>query len=184
MNASSPKSRGLALGFVFGILFGFLLQKGGVGKYHVLMGPLLLEDWTVVKVMGTAILVGMVGIHALHRARRVELHLKPARLGANILGGLVFGAGFGLSAYCPGTNLTALGQGNWDALPVAAGLIAGSYLYAEFSAVLGRTVEKWGTLEERTLPGAMGLPTGAFVLGFAAVLVAVLVALGVSASTS
>ena len=55
----------LLLGLVFGIAFGFLLQKGGVGKYHVLIGVLLLRDFTVMKVMLSAILVGMVGIYAL-----------------------------------------------------------------------------------------------------------------------
>ena len=55
----------LALGLVFGVIFGFLLQKGGVAKYHILLGVLLLEDFTVVKVMLTAIIVGCVGIFAL-----------------------------------------------------------------------------------------------------------------------
>src|SRR5688572_24884229 len=36
---------------IFGLAFGFLLQKGGVAKYHVLIGALLLEDWTVAKVI-------------------------------------------------------------------------------------------------------------------------------------
>ena len=92
----------LALGLVFGIVFGFLLQKGGVAKYHILIGVLLLEDFTVIKVMLSAIIVGMVGIFAMHRLGMVELHLKPTRYAANVLGGLVFGVGFALIGYCPG----------------------------------------------------------------------------------
>ena len=38
----------LALGLLFGLAFGFLLQKGGVAKYHILIGVLLLEDFTVI----------------------------------------------------------------------------------------------------------------------------------------
>lgn len=142
----------LALGLLFGIAFGFLLQKGGVAKYHVLIGVLLLEDFTVVKVMLTAIVVGMVGIFTLNAFGLVKLHVKPTKLAANILGGLVFGVGFALLAYCPGTGAAALGQGNYDAIAGVLGLMLGSYLFAEASGLLGRTVEKWGDKGKLTLP--------------------------------
>lgn len=102
----------LLLGVLFGVIFGFLLQKGGVAKYHVLLGALLLEDFTVMKVMLTAIIVGSVGIFSLHAFGLVKLDIKPTRYAANIIGGLLFGVGFGLLAYCPGTGAAALGQGN------------------------------------------------------------------------
>ncbi|MFP3904908.1 MAG: YeeE/YedE family protein, partial [Armatimonadota bacterium] len=59
------QSSQLLLGFVTGIVFGFLLQKGGVADYNVILDQLLLRDFTVVKIMLTAIVVGMVGIHAM-----------------------------------------------------------------------------------------------------------------------
>ena len=167
----------LVLGLVFGIVFGFLLQKGGVAKYHILMGVLLLEDFTVIKVMLAAIIVGMVGILAMHRLRLVELHLKPTRYAANVLGGLLFGVGFALIGYCPGTGAAALGQGNYDALGGVLGLMAGSYLYAEASARLSRSVEKWGNRGKLTLPELVGAPTIAFVLVFAPLLALALFAI-------
>ena len=97
----------LILGFLFGIVFGFLLQKGGVAKYHILLGVLLLEDFTVIKVMLSAIIVGMLGIFTLHGLGLVELHIKPTRYAANIFGGLLFGVGFALIGYCPGTGTAA-----------------------------------------------------------------------------
>ena len=142
----------LALGLLFGIAFGFLLQKGGVAKYHVLIGVLLLEDFTVVKVMLSAIVVGMVGIFALHAFGLVKLHVKPTRYAANILGGLLFGVGFALLGYCPGTGAAALGQGNFDAIAGVLGLMVGSYLFAEASGLLGRTVLKWGDRGKLMLP--------------------------------
>lgn len=165
----------LALGLVFGIVFGFLLQKGGVAKYHVLMGQLLLRDWTVIKVMGTAILVGMLGVFALNAAGKVELQIKPLRLGANIIGGLLFGAGFGLSAYCPGTNIAALGQGNLDALAVAAGLVVGSYIFALLSGRPAETLNSWGNVGKLTLPEVLRVRRTIFIPIFAVVLVAFLV---------
>ena len=175
---STPPGAQPLAGLIFGIIFGFLLQKGGVGKYHILIGQLLLRDWTVVKVMGPAVLVGMCGIFALHARGLMQLHVKPAKVGAGIIGGLIFGAGFGLSGYCPGTNATALGQGNFDALFVGLGLMAGSYLFAECSGVLKGTVEKWGDRGPLTLPEALHVPRGAFVALLALLLTAGLIALG------
>jgi uncharacterized membrane protein YedE/YeeE len=166
---STPVNQ-LALGLLFGVAFGFLLQKGGVAKYHVLLGVLLLEDLTVIKVMLSAIVVGMLGVLTMAHLGLVELHLKPTRYAANILGGLVFGVGFALLGYCPGTGAAALGQGNFDAIGAVLGLIVGSYLYAEASGSLSRNIEKWGDRGELTLPELFGIKSAAFVAVFAPLL--------------
>ncbi|MGV3661376.1 MAG: DUF6691 family protein [Prosthecobacter sp.] len=159
---------------LFGLAFGFLLQKGGVGKYNVLLGQLLLQDFTVVKVMMTAVLVGMVGVFILHHYAKVNLHLQPTRIAAQALGGLIFGVGFALIAYCPGTGAVALGQGSWDVLFGMAGLIAGSYLFAELSAWLKQTVETWGDKGKVILPDLLHVPRAVFVPAFALLLLAFL----------
>lgn len=141
----------LLLGLLFGLIFGFLLQKGGVAKYHVLIGQLLLEDFTVLKVMLSAVLVGALGIYGMHRAGMVEMHIKPTRYASNIIGGLVFGVGFALSAYCPGTGAAAVGQGNYDAWVMMLGMVGGSYLFAEMSAWISRHVDTIGDRGEITL---------------------------------
>lgn len=177
--ARSPAGSGrrLAGATLFGLAFGFLLQKGGVGHYHILVGQLLLQDFTVVKVMLTAIVVGMAGVLTLHHFAKVNLHLKPTRIGANVLGGLIFGAGFALIGYCPGTVAVALGQGNYDGLFAMAGLVAGSFLYAEFSRSLQATVGKWGDRGKLQLPEALHVPRVVFLPLFALVLIGVLVGL-------
>jgi uncharacterized protein len=165
--AAAPQ---LMAGVLFGLAFGFLLQKGGVGKFNVLVGQLLLQDFTVAKVMLTAIVVGMTGIFTLHHFGKVNLHLKPTRIGASVLGGLLFGAGFALLGYCPGTVAVALGQGSWDALFGMAGLVAGSWVFAELSGWTKRTVEKWADLGKILLPDLLRIPRGVFVPGFALLL--------------
>ena len=170
--AAAPK---LVAGMIFGFAFGFLLQKGGVGKFNILIGQLLLQDWTVAKIMLTAIIVGMIGVFALHHFAKVNLHIKPTRIGSNIIGGLLFGVGFALIGYCPGTAAAALGQGSWDAIFAMGGLVAGSWIFAELSAHLKRTVEKWGDLGNVLLPDLLHMPRGAFVTGFAGLLSALLV---------
>ena len=172
---SVAPGRALLLGLIFGVVFGFLLQKGGVAKYHVLVGQLLLADFTVVKVMLSAVVVGMIGIHLLHRMGLVETHIKPTRIASNIVGGLLFGCGFALSAYCPGTGAAALGQGNLDALAMIVGMVGGSYLFAEFSAWIGRTIDPIGDKGKLTLYDWLPWNRSVIVAGSATLLVVVLV---------
>lgn len=167
----------VVLAIVFGLIFGFLLQKGGVAKYHVLIGSLLLQDFTVFKVMISAILVGMIGLFALQRQGKIELRIKPTRYGAVIIGGLIFGAGFALNGYCPGTGAAALGQGNLDALFMIAGTIAGSWLYAESSEFLKNTIEKWGDRGKLLVPGVLGINRGVAIVIAAVLLSGFLVVL-------
>ena len=164
-------------GIVFGFIFGFLLQKGGVGTYHILIGQLLFQDWTVVKIMATAIAVGTVGVFTLHHFEKVNLHIKPTKLGSNFIGGLVFGVGFALLGYCPGTAAAAVGQGSWDALFGMVGLVAGSWIYAEMSGTIKKTIEQWGDLGKRTLSDVLGVPRGAMVVAVAVILAGLLVAI-------
>ena len=175
--ATSAAASKLLVAALFGLAFGFLLQKGGVGKFNVLIGQLLLQDFTVAKVMLTAIIVGMIGVFTMHHFGKVNLHLKPTRIGANVIGGLLFGAGFGLLGYCPGTIAVALGQGSWDALFGIAGLIAGSWIFAELSGWSKRTIEKWGDLGEVLLPNLLRVPRGVFMVILAVLLIVGLFAL-------
>ncbi|TWU51247.1 YeeE/YedE thiosulfate transporter family protein [Rubripirellula reticaptiva] len=167
----------LILGLAFGVIFGFLLQKGGVAKYHVLIGQLLLTDYTVVKVMLSAVIVGSVGIHFMQRAGLIEMHIKPTRYASNIIGGLLFGIGFAFSAYCPGTGAAALGQGNLDAIAMVIGMIGGSYMFAEMSGWIGRCIDPIGDRGKLTLHDILPMNRTTVVIGFAAIFSSVLVAI-------
>lgn len=167
----------LALALLFGMIFGFLLQKGGVAKFDILVGVLLLENFVVVQVMLSAIIVGMIGVYALKRIGVLELQIKETTYGANIIGGLIFGIGFGLIAYCPGTDAAAAGQGNLDAIVGIVGMVCGSYLFALASKLTSRTVSSWGRRGKITLADLVGLSPGTLIAIAAPVLVAVLVLL-------
>ena len=175
--AKEQQGSRLIQGLVFGIAFGFLLQKGGVAQYDILLGSLLLQDFTVFKVMLSAILVGMIGIFTMRHFGLVKLHPKPMKLGENVIGGLVFGAGFALSGYCPGTGAAAVGQGNYDALFAMFGIVAGSYLYAEVSGFTSRTIGKWGDRGKLMIPDIVPAPRPVVIAGVAAMMGVVLVLL-------
>ena len=142
----------LAAGLGIGIGFGFLLQRGGVTRYEVVIGQLLLRDFTVVKIMLTAILTGMFGVHALRAAGLATFSKKPGSVGSTVIGGLIFGAGFALLGYCPGTMIGAVGQGSVDALFGIAGMLIGTAVYAAAFPALSRSVLKVGDFGQITLP--------------------------------
>jgi uncharacterized protein len=167
----------LALALFFGLIFGFLLQKGGVAKFDILIGVLLLENFVVVQVMLAAIIVGMLGAYLLEKAGVLEPHIKETVYGSNILGGLMFGVGFGLIAYCPGTDAAAVGQGNLDAIVGVLGMVAGSYLFALASRFTGGTITKWGQRGKITLADLAGVSRGKLILFAVPALVGVLVVL-------
>ncbi len=148
------KSRSpLLWGLAFGIAFGFLLQKGGVTKYDVIIGQLLLTDFTVVKIMLSAVVVGMIGIHAMKALGWVELTPKSGSAGMNVIGGLIFGAGFGVLGYCPGTIAGAIGNGALDALVGGlAGIIIGSGIFAALYPGLRRGILMKGDYGDLTFP--------------------------------
>jgi len=159
----------LIYGMITGILFGFLLQKGRVLRYDKQLGALRLMDMTIVKFMFSSVLVGMVGVYLLADLGLARLSIKPTVLGANIIGGLLFGAGWGLFGYCPGTAVGAVGEGRWDALWGILGMLCGAALFAEAYPALKSTVMTWGALGKLTLPQVLGvnrwIVIGALVVG-------------------
>jgi len=147
----------LVYGLVTGTIFGFLLQKVRVIRYDKQIAALRLMDMTIVKFMFTSILVAMVGVYLLKDLGIVKLSLKPTVLGGNIIGGLIFGIGWGLLGYCPGTQLGALGEGRWDSIWGLIGMLVGAGIFAEMFPFLNNTVLKWGDLGKITIPQVLGI---------------------------
>lgn len=143
----------LAWGLAFGIVFGFLLHKGGATKYDVIIGQLLLTDFTVVKIMLSAVLTGMIGIHAMKTLGWVELYPKSGSVGKSVVGGLIFGIGFAVLGYCPGTIAGAIGNGYLDALVGGlAGILIGAGLFAALYPRLSQGILSKGDFGDVTLP--------------------------------
>lgn len=147
----------LLYGLITGILFGFFLQKGRVIRYDKQIGALLLKDMTIVKFMLSHIAVAMVGVYFLYDMGVVKLALKPMIMGSVVIGGLIFGLGWGLLGYCPGTSLGALGEGRWDSVWGIAGMLVGAGIYAEAYPYLQKTVLTWGNYGKITIPQVLGV---------------------------
>ena len=160
----------IALGL--GVGFGFALERAGFGSARKLTAVFYLHDMAVLKVMFSAIVTAMAGLFVLSAAGVLDfgaLYVEPTNVAAALVGGLLFGAGFIVGGYCPGTSVAAAAIGRLDAWLFALGMLAGVWAYAEFTPQL----EGWiraGQVGELTLPSATGIRMGWWVLLFVALL--------------
>ncbi|MGM0419811.1 MAG: YeeE/YedE thiosulfate transporter family protein [Bacillota bacterium] len=168
------KSR-LLKGLLTGVIFGFLLQRGGVTQFNVLVGQLMLDDYTVAKIIITAIITGMIGVYFLSDLKLIKLKPKSGSLRRAIPGGLIFGAGFAFLGYCPGTIAGAIGQGSVDALVAGlTGIVTGSFLFAAFYERFGEQLEK-NKFKEDTIPEYFQINQWYVIIGAVIILIGLLV---------
>ena len=147
----------MALGLLTGIGFGFLLQKGQAAKYRVIIGQLLLKDWTAFKIMLVAALTGAIGVYALRAADVTYLDIWPFQPAAMLMGAALFGIGIAVLGYCPGTGMAGAGEGSRDAAVGVLGMLAGAGVLVVGYNVLepvGLALGDWGKL---TLPALLGI---------------------------
>lgn len=148
--------RNLFYGLGFGIVFGFLLHKGGATKYDVIVGQLLLIDYTVLKIMFSAVATGMIGVYAMKSMGWVKLSIKSGSVGMNVLGASIFGVGFAVLGYCPGTIAGAVGNGYLDAITGGlAGIVLGTWIFAIMYPRLRDGILNKGDFGDITFPSLL-----------------------------
>ncbi|MFA5100737.1 MAG: DUF6691 family protein, partial [Candidatus Omnitrophota bacterium] len=91
-------------------------------------------------------------IYVLKDFGAVKLSLKPAILGAVMIGGFVFGAGWALVGYCPATSMGALGEGRVDAFWGIAGMVLGAGIFSHVYPLLKKTILTWGDFGKISIP--------------------------------
>lgn len=145
------------IGLITGILFGFFLQKGEALRFERQVGFLRLIDMTIFKILMTAIMVGMVGIYLFKDLGVIALSPKSTSLGAQIIGGLLFGIGWAIVGYCPGTSVGAVGEGRWHAIWAIIGMLIGAAIFAEVYPALKPNIISWGSYGKVTIPEVLGI---------------------------
>ena len=133
---------GVVSGLLCGVLFGYVLENSGFGSPHKLTAQFRLHDWSVFKVMFTAIVVAALGLYLLRLAGFLNadaVFVPPSLLLAAALGGVFVGAGFAIGGYCPGTSVVGVFSGRVDAIVFVLGLLVGT---VGFASIYGPAVEK------------------------------------------
>ena len=162
--------QGLAIAIAIGVIFGWFLERGGLGNARKLAGQFYLTDMTVLKVMFSAIITAMLGLFWLAWAGALDLsrvHVPETFILPQILGGVVFGAGFVLAGLCPGTSCVSAATGRRDGIAVLVGMLAGVFLFAEMFPLL-RDLYESTSRGHLTLPQALGISHGATVFAVVA----------------
>jgi 3-mercaptopyruvate sulfurtransferase SseA len=162
------------LALLVGVGFGFALERAGFSSSRRLAGVFYFTDMAVVKVMFTALITAMLGLSYLVGFGWIQfdqIFLMPTIYGAQIVGGLLFGVGFVMGSWCPGTAAVGLAAGRIDALVFLLGVVGGSILFNEsFSVILPLyTAGDYGT---QMAYDTVGLSRNWFILVFTLVAVA------------
>lgn len=168
---------GVVSGLVCGFLFGFVLENAGFGSPAKLTAQFQLRDWSVLKVMFTAIVVAAFGLYALKVAGVMHadaVFVPTSLLMASAIGGALVGAGFAVGGYCPGTSVVGLFSGRVDALVFLIGLLLGTVVFAGLYGPAVETVmAMWELDAGDTMVDAFGIPEVAMLTILAVALVAV-----------
>ena len=145
---------------LMGAVFGYLLQQGKVTSCNVIENQFRLRDFTVLKVMGTAIVVGGIGVLLLVDTGSTKYYVKDANMLAVALGAALFGVGMVVYGYCPGTALGAIASGSVHAAVGAFGMIVGAILYALSFDWVKAHILNVRALGKVRLPDITGVPDG------------------------
>lgn len=168
---------GVISGLVCGVLFGFVLENAGFGSPAKLTAQFQLRDWSVFKVMFTAIVVAAFGLYGLKQMGLLQadsVFVPTALIMASAVGGALVGAGFAVGGYCPGTSVVGLFSGRLDALVFLIGLLLGTVAFAGFyGPVIEAIMGMWEIEAGDSMTDAFGIPEIAMLGILAAALVAV-----------
>jgi uncharacterized protein len=149
-------STGLFLGLavVLGFFFGFFLERAGFSSASKLTAQFYFRDFSVLKVMFTAIVIAMLGIAYLSLIGWLDMSqvfIPPTFIWPQLVGGLLLGAGFIVGGYCPGTSVAAAAVGKLDALFFIIGIFIGIFIF-------GAGVPHFEVFNDSGSLGALTLP--------------------------
>jgi uncharacterized protein len=115
-----------------GFGFGWVLERAGFGRSDNLASIFYGRDFRVLRVMFSAIVTAMLGLYLLDGAGVMPLAsigILDTYLVAQLVGGLLLGAGFIVGGWCPGTSIVGAVSGKIDAVLFIGGLVIGSTLF-------------------------------------------------------
>jgi uncharacterized membrane protein YedE/YeeE len=161
----------LLYGLLVGIAMGWLLQRVRASSPAMIANALRLRNIAIIKFMALTIAVGSVVVYLLSFAVPMHFDIKPAYVLGVLVGGLIFGVGFAVGGYCPGTCVVGAGEGRKDALFAIGGGVVGALLFTALYAALEPILIKPLNFGKITLADLLHLPAIVVAVGLAAILV-------------
>jgi hypothetical protein len=171
--AMSSVATGIISGLLMGVIFGFALEKSRVFEPGVIVGQMQLRNFIMLKVFFAAVATGALVLAFLNGFGLVKLQPKPTLYAADIVGGLILGAGISLAGACPGTTLAQIGVGYRDAIFTLVGGLFGAVAFTYAEPWLSKTLI--GTGPKLIFTDLAGIPYWQGALALAAAIVVILV---------
>lgn len=118
------------LGLFSGIAFGFVIQRIGATDANRMARAHLMIDPDIPQFMLLAVGLSAIGLYGLSLSDVGRTVILPTSIVATGLAAVIFGVGWGLAGYCPGTTWAAAGEGRMDAVFALLGGLAGTLVFA------------------------------------------------------
>lgn len=115
---------------IYGVIFSIILIKVEAISWFRIQEMFYFQSFHMYGVLLSGILVAMIGVQLIKKFSSIELKSKPLQVKANILGGLSFGIGWGITGACTGPIYSMIGLTIWPALMVLIGALLGTFIYA------------------------------------------------------
>jgi uncharacterized membrane protein YedE/YeeE len=160
----------LIYALLVGVAMGALIQRAGASSPRMILASLRLRDLSIIKFMATTIAVGTVLVYLMSLRFPMHFDIKPTYVVGVGLGGLIFGAGFALAGYCPGTCVVGMGEGRRDALIAFLGGVVGALVFTLVYTLIEGSLIKPLNYGKITLADLLHLPSMVAAVGLAAVL--------------
>ena len=122
--------------FIVGVVFGIVLTKAEAVSWYRIYEMFIFQSFHMYGIIATAILVGVCGIKFIKsteiqgfKGAEIDIQDKDFSISRYIIGGTMFGLGWGLVGCCPGPIFILIGNGVLSILVVLIGALLGTYLY-------------------------------------------------------
>ncbi len=120
-----------------GVMFGFVLVKSEAASWYRIQEMFHFQSFHMFGILFSAIATGLLSIQLIKRmgekksldGQTIVIPEKPAGRVSYVIGGLIFGLGWGLIGLCPGPIFALVGTGSLGAIVVLAGALHGTWLY-------------------------------------------------------
>lgn len=121
---------------ILGVAFGIIMYKAEAASWFRIFEMFSFHSFHMYGFIGSALLVGVIGIQYLKRqevkdvdGKEIKLQPKAKSIPRYLIGGTLFGLGWALVGACPGPIFVLLGSGVFSMIVVIIGALLGTYLY-------------------------------------------------------
>ncbi|WP_072785616.1 DUF6691 family protein [Flavobacterium haoranii] len=122
--------------FAVGIIFGIVLTKSEAVSWYRIFEMFRFESFHMYGIICTAIVTGIIGLQIIKKMRVKDFNGYPIMIVEKekgfyryVIGGLLFGLGWGLVGSCPGPIFILIGTGALSMIIVLIGAVLGTFLY-------------------------------------------------------